>query len=611
MQFPLGRTGSRGLRLLAVLFLALGYLACGGGLLHAQEPEAPAPATAATQSEPDAEASPTPAEITTAETEATVADTDSDIGDWMAQVDAHFGEYLVGPLASVLFFDFFTERLIGVPIPFIVLWLLFGATFFTIRMGFINIRGFLHAIRLTKGDYDDPNNPGEVSHFQALASALSATVGLGNIAGVAIAVGVGGPGAVFWMILAGLLGMSSKFTECSLGQLYRRVAPDGTVSGGPMHYLREGMITLGWGPIGRGFGTVMAILFAILCIGASFGGGCAFQVNQSGNAILELVQTEDRNRLVVLNQELETAQMANDAAQVTDLETEIAALISHMSDQERWIKPGYGLIMAFLVGLVIIGGIRRIAATAGKVVPLMCGLYMACCLYILIINYQHIPAALLSIITGIWDTGSLAGGALGVLITGIRRAAFSNEAGIGSASIAHAAAKTKEPISEGFVALLEPFIDTVVVCTMTALVIIITGVYEAPEFASIVAQNRGAALTAAAFSTVASWFPILLTVAVVLFAYSTMISWSYYGERCWTFLFGTSSSMIYRSLFLLAVFGGAIITATNVLDFSDLMILSMALPNILGCILLSGVVRRRLDDYWGRVRSGEIAKVAE
>jgi len=484
-------------------------------------------------------------------------------GNWMGHLDKLFGDYLVSPLASVLFFDFGTSKWLGASVPLVVMWLFGGAVFFTLRMRFINLRGFWHAVRLTRGDYDDPNEQGEVSHFQALASALSATVGLGNIAGVAIAVATGGPGAIFWLIVVGLLGMSSKFTECSLGQMYRKISSDGRVSGGPMRYLADGLGELGLRPLG----VVLAVLFAVMCIGGSFGGGCAFQVGQSLGVI--------RGRIPVL-------------------------------DNHPYV---YGIVMSVLVGIVIIGGIRRIAATAEKIVPLMCAVYVLASLYIIFANFQEIPHACLTILRGAFTPEAVYGGFWGVLVTGIRRAAFSNEAGIGSASIAHSAARTDEPISEGIVALLEPFIDTVIVCTMTGLVIVITGAYDRerfPQYAEMITGDRGAALTAGAFGQVVSWFPWVLAVAVVLFAYSTMISWSYYGERCWTFLFGPRWSLVYKALFLVFVFLGSIITATNVKDFSDLMILSMAFPNILGVVLLSGKVRRRLDDYWRRLSAGEL-----
>ncbi|MGI9456899.1 MAG: alanine/glycine:cation symporter family protein, partial [Aeoliella sp.] len=391
-------------------------------------------------------------------------------------------------------------------------------------------------------------------------------VGLGNIAGVAIAVGTGGPGAVFWMIVAGFFGMTSKFVECTLGQVYRDVGADGHVLGGPMRYLHRGLSEMGMGPLGK----VLAILFALLCIGASFGGGCAFQVNQS----LNLVKTQS----VFLN-------------------------------DYGWV---YGIVMAALVGVVIIGGIRRIAATAEKIVPLMCGLYVVASITILASNADRIPWAFSEIFSQAFQWESAYGGLLGVLVLGIKRASFSNEAGIGSAAIAHSAAKTDHPVREGVVALLEPFIDTIVICTMTALVIIITGVYNTEQFpdaAALIADDNGAKLTSMAFEQAYDWFPTLLAVAVVLFAYSTMISWSYYGERCFTYLFGHQWSLAYRIAFLIAVVLGSIVTATNVLVFSDLMILSMAFPNMFGLLLLSGHVKRRLDTYWTSKKAGEFRRV--
>lgn len=584
-----------------VALAALVFVVQAGGLVSA----APDQAAEATRSERQ------PAEGQGDEMAAGGADPESasDEG-WMDRVDARFGKYLVAPLAKTLFYDFGSREfqlrqlrkqdvdgdgrisrrearrevaagfetldkddngrlseeefsVLAPRVPAVVAWLLLGGIFFTLRMAFINFRGFWHAIRLIKGDYDDDEEDGEVSHFQALSSALSATVGLGNIAGVAIAVGSGGPGAIFWLIVAGFFGMSTKFSECTLGQMYRKVEADGTVSGGPMHYLSAGFKDIGWGWIGM----ILATLYAVICVGASFGGGCAFQVGQSLGPLKEQVP---------------------------------------VLDKYPWL---YGLVMAVLVGIVIIGGIRRIAATAARIVPLMCTVYVVMALAVLIMNYDHVLPAFGLIFSKAFTSNAMFGGFLGVAVIGIKRAVFSNEAGIGSASIAHAAAKTNEPVSEGIVALLEPFIDTVVVCTMTGLVIVITGVYEQPQYAELVANDDGAALTSQALGTVSSWFPVILCLAVVLFAYSTMISWSYYGERCWALLFGVRSSIIYRCLFLIFVLLGSVVTATNIKDFADLMILSLAFPNILGVAILSGRVKRALDEYWTKYRAGEIRVV--
>jgi AGCS family alanine or glycine:cation symporter len=450
-------------------------------------------------------------------------------------------------------------------IPVIVLWLLIGAVFFTLRMGFISIRGFRHSIQVTRGIYDNPDDEGEVSHFQALASALSATVGLGNIAGVAIAVAMGGPGAVFWLIVAGFLGMSSKFVECTLAQIYRVKRPDGRVLGGPMSYLDAGLSELGMKRLGK----AMAILFAILCIGGSFGGGNTFQVSQS----LGIVRTQ-----------------------------------VPIFDEMPWL---YGLVMVVLVGIVILGGIKRIAATAEMIVPLMCGIYVIACLFIVVVNIEALPHAIGRIVGEAFTPEAGFGGFVGVLVTGVRRAVFSNEAGVGSASIAHSAAKTEYPVREGIVALLEPFIDTIVVCTMTGLVIVITGAFEDPANYDVIATAEGAALTARAMEGEISWFPWVLMVAVFLFAYSTMISWSYYGERCFVYLFGDRASTPYKILFIVFAFLGSVITATNILTFGDLMILSMGVPNILGLILLSGVVKRHLDSYMAELRSGRMQPYAK
>jgi AGCS family alanine or glycine:cation symporter len=480
------------------------------------------------------------------------------IGAFLQSLDAGFGANVVGPIASVLFFDlaFWDNGQPGeIQLPFIVVWLIAGATFFTLRFSFINLRAFGHAWVVTTGHYDNPDDPGEVTHFQALSSALSATVGLGNIAGVAVAVAVGGPGAIFWMIVAGFLGMSSKFTECTLGQMYREVDTDGHILGGPMRYLSVGLDQLGMPRLGR----VLAVLFAVMCIGGSFGGGNMFQANQS-------------------------------YAQVAEVLPFFAG---------GWGSLAYGMILAFLVGIVIIGGIRRIGQVAGFIVPIMCGIYLLAGFFIIFTNLDQVGPAFGKIISEAFTPKAGLGGLLGVLITGFRRAAFSNEAGVGSASIAHSAASTDEPVREGIVALLEPFIDTIVVCSMTGLVVVITGAYEGDA-------EGGVLMTSNAFATVLPWFPKVLSLAVFLFAFSTMISWSYYGERCWTFLFGSDLSIVYKVMFLGFVVFGSVLKLGNVIDFSDLMILGMSFPNILGAVLLSGKVSRALKDYWGRYKSGEM-----
>ncbi len=448
-----------------------------------------------------------------------------------------------------------------IQIPAIVAWLVFGAAFFTLRMAFVNLRLFGHAVQVVTGRFDSPDAEGEISHFQALSSALSATVGLGNIAGVAIAVSVGGPGAVVWMVVAGFLGMSSKFVECTLGQMYRINRPDGSVSGGPMHYLDDGLRELGMPT----FGKVLATVFAVMCIGGSFGGGNMFQANQSNAAILHVLGD--------------------------------AGLLAAGSEGAASIV--YGLLLAFLVGLVIIGGIQRIGAAAGLIVPFMCGVYLLAGAFILLVNASEVPAAFGHMVGSAFSFEAGLGGFMGVLIQGFRRAAFSNEAGVGSASIAHSAATTKYPVREGIVALLEPFIDTIVVCTMTGLVVVVTGAYQVDT------AGDGVVMTQTAFGSVVPWFPAVLSLAVVLFAFSTMISWSYYGERCSVWLFGDGAKMPYRFAFLVCVFLGANFNLGAVLEFSDLMILGMAFPNILGALFLTTKVRQALDDYTARLGRGE------
>jgi len=468
------------------------------------------------------------------------------------------------------------DVLSGLQLPIIVLWLVLGAVFFTFRYGFINIRAFFHAIQVTRGKFDNPDDPGEVSHFQALSSALSATVGLGNIAGVAVAVAAGGPGAVFWMVCAGFFGMSSKFTECTLGQLYRQVDPSGRVSGGPMQYLKRGLAELRGGvfkPLGKG----LAVLFAIMCIGGSFGGGNMFQANQSAK--------------LVVGQLLGAFEVESPAI------ADFSMLV-------------YGVILAALVGVVIIGGIQRIGAVAGYVVPVMCVVYVGAGMLVLAVNIDQVPSAFGRIIGEAFTPQAGLGGLLGVLVQGFRRAAFSNEAGVGSASIAHSAAATDEPVREGIVALLEPFIDTIVICTMTGLVLVITDAYlQVGADGELLGDVE---MTRYAFDSVIPGFSWVLAPAVFFFAFSTMLSWSYYGERCWTYPFGTSqrSSTVYRVIFVVFAVFGTILNIDNVIAISDLMILGMALPNILGLFFLSNKVGAALTDYWNRYKSGEMAKDA-
>jgi AGCS family alanine or glycine:cation symporter len=548
--------------------VALGVFAALVALPLAQvssQPEDPAPATqaAAAQAEVEVTEGEAPVGNMTAEeaVAALAAEVDADEAPqrgWLEErVDAAFSK-AVGVLVSVLFFTLpgVTDES-GNGVPFIVAWLFIGALVMTFWMKFVNIRAFAHSFAVVRGVYDDPAAEGEVSHFQALSSALSATVGLGNIAGVAIAVSVGGPGAIVWMIVAAFFGMTSKFVECTLGQKYRKVDAKGQVLGGPMRYLEVGLAERGLPRLGK----ALAVLFAVCCIGGSFGGGNMFQANQAYSAVNSVTP-------------------------------------AHVSAE----LFGIGLMLA--VGVVILGGIKRIAATAEKIVPLMCVLYVVAAAFVIAVNLHMLDDALGAIFSDAFSGEAMGGGILGVMIMGIRRAAFSNEAGIGSAAIAHSAARTKEPVREGIVALLEPFIDTVIVCLATAIVIVISGVLDTPRPDNV----EGAVLTAAAFKTVISWFPLLLSIAIILFAYSTMISWSYYGERSWTYLFGERSSIWYRFIFLGFIFVGSVSSLGAVLDFSDLMILSMAFPNFIGLYLLAGVVRRDLDDYMSRLETGRMPR---
>lgn len=474
----------------------------------------------------------------------------------------------------------------GIKVFWVLFPLIIGATYFTFYLKFINIRGFFTSVNIVRGKYDDidhhesmiaagdstpggdhietiaiEGSDGEVSHFQALTAALSATVGLGNIAGVAIAVSIGGAGATFWMIVAGLLGMASKFVECTLGVKYRDIDENGTVYGGPMYYLTKGLKAKGF----AGLGKVLAALFAIFVIGGSFGGGNMFQVNQAFQ------------------------------------------LVENITGGEQSVLNGYGwafgIVMAILVGIVIIGGIKKIAKVTDKIVPFMVVIYVAASLFVIFANYDMIIPAFGQIFTGAFSPEGVAGGAIGVLVQGFRRAAFSNEAGVGSASIAHSAVKTKFAASEGMVALLEPFIDTVLVCTMTALVLIITG--------NVTSANAGLndaqaiLLTSGAFESAISWFPYVLTIAVVLFAFSTMISWSYYGFQGWAYLFGRSKKMeyTYKVIFCIFVIIGAAASLGSVIGFSDAMIFAMMVPNMVGLVFLAPKVKDELKRYMDAIKA--------
>ncbi len=476
-------------------------------------------------------------------------------------------------VAGIVFYSVQLGESASTAMPIVIMILLLGATIFTLYFGFVQFRGFKLAIDTVRGKYTDPDDEGEVSHFQALTAALSGTVGLGNIAGVAIAISIGGPGATVWMILAGLLGMASKFTECTLGVKYRDIGPDGTVYGGPMYYLTKGLSERGQ----AGLGKVLAVFFAIMCIGGSFGGGNMFQANQAAE--------------------------------------QFNAMIGATSGSAGLL---FGIVMASVVALVIIGGIKRIGLVTERVVPFMCGVYVLAALIIIFGHISELPRAIGLIISGALNPGAMVGGFVGVLVQGFRRAAFSNEAGVGSAAIAHSAVKTEHPASEGVVALLEPFIDTVVVCTITALVIVIYNTGDHFVYGDVINNNvslnatgervGGVTLTSLAFADVIPWFPYILTIAVVLFAFSTMLSWSYYGLQSWLFLFGRSrwADYTYKIIFCLFVILGSAASLGAVTDFSDAMIFAMVVPNMIGLVLLMPEVRKELRSYTSKIKSGEI-----
>lgn len=470
----------------------------------------------------------------------------------------------VQPLANTISSVIFTSvPLFGVDMPLVVIWLVGGALFFTRYLGFINIRGFKHALHLVRGDYANPNHRGEVSHFQALATAVSGTVGIGNIGGVAVAISVGGPGATLWMIVAGFLGMSTKFIECTLGTKYRRENPDGSVSGGPMYYLEKGFSERGWSRWGKYIGKFYALGIVVGCLGI----GNMFQSNQA------------------------FAQFIN----VTG-----GAESSWFADK-GWL---FGIILALLVATVIIGGIKSIARVTGKIVPFMAILYCVSALIIIAMNYQALPFAIKAIVYGAFSAEGIGGGAMGVMIIGFQRAVFSNEAGIGSASIAHSAVRTNEPVTEGYVSLLEPFLDTVVICTITSLVIITT-LYNEPGFTS---GLGGIEMTSAAFERKISWSPYLVAIAAILFAFSTIIAWSYYGLKGWTYLVGEGRMADYgfKCLFCIFVALGCMIHLRAVLDFSDALVFLICVPNVLGLFLLAPLVKRELQTYRRRLANGEI-----
>ncbi|MFD3639826.1 alanine/glycine:cation symporter family protein [Streptomyces griseus] len=462
----------------------------------------------------------------------------------------------------------------GTDLPLIVTWLVVAGLVFTGWFGFVQLRKFRLAVDVVRGKYDDTDSAGEVNHFQALTAAVSGTVGLGNIAGVAVAVSIGGAGATFWMILCGLLGMATKFVEVTLGVKYREVHSDGTVSGGPMHYLPKGLAER-FGKNGKAFGKVLAVLASIMILFFGLFGGNLFQVNQSYAQLVSVTGGED-------------GAMGSSAG----------ALL-------------FGILVAALVGIVLLGGIRSIASVTSRLIPAMAGIYIVACLVVILVNVTAVPAAIGTIIEGAFNPEGVAGGVLGALIIGFKRAAFSNEAGLGSAPIAHSAVKTKHPASEGLVALLEPFIDTVVICTMTALTIVIANPASWGE-ARTDESIGGVTITSDAFETVLPWFPYVLTVAVLLFAISTVLTWGYYGLKAWTYLFGRStvSETVYKSLYTLFAVAGSLLTLQTLIDLADAVLFSLAVINIIGLYLLAPVVKRELNTFLAYVRERESTPAA-
>ena len=550
-------------------------------------------------------------------------------------IDEKIDSWLGGPADFMEMVVFWKVPIAG-GIPMVLILLVGTALFLTVYFRFINLWAFGVAFRTVRGRYTNPDAPGIITHFQALSAALSATVGLGNIAGVAIAIGIGGPGATLWMILMGICGMTTKFCECTLGVKYRVIDEKGAIYGGAMYYLSKGLKEKGMGGIGK----VLALIFAVMCIGGAFGAGNMFQVNQAHEQFSETFG---------------------------------------ILEERGWL---FGLILSVIVGMVIIGGIKSIARVASLIVPVMCIVYVVAAAVIVLWNVGKVPEALGIIVTSAFAPISVAGGIVGVLIQGVKRAAFSNEAGLGSAPIAHSPVKTDRAASEGLVALLEPFVDTVIVCTMTALVIVTTGMWKvgadveeggaalmaSPENSSTlvsklddgtmlrvleekkgkngavwhkvalvnqeeinidtttqtgwvkdgeITQRTGTGggiwLTSQSFETVIGWFPIILTLAVTLFAFSTMISWSYYGEQAVMYIFGHKRKviLIYQLVFCICIVVGASASLGNVMRLSDAMVFAMVTPNLIGVYLLLPVVKRELASYLDFTRKKDRGETVE
>lgn len=470
---------------------------------------------------------------------------------------------ITGYMDNALFFDIFFGMMDGAKVPFVVALLIFGGVYLTLKFNFINLRMFRHSFKIIRGDYKTADDVGILEPRQSLTTALSATVGLGNIAGVAIAVSIGGPGATFWMIMAGFLGMTLKFTEVTLSLKYREFLLDGTIIGGGMGYLNKGFSEKGFPRLGK----ALAVVFAIFLIGGAIGGGNTFQVSQALGAV----------------------------------SNEIGFFKEY-----PWV---FGVIVAVLTGAIILGGIKRIGEVTEKIVPLMIIVYISASLWIILSNYDLVPMAISKIFNEAFAPIAVTGGMIGVVVQGFQRAVFSSEAGLGSAPIAHSTAKTKYPIRQGLVALYEPFIDTVIVCTMTALVIVISGVYDpANGFKELIDAKNGSGLTAEAFRMSLSWFPAVLSFSIFMFAFSTLIAWSYYGEIAWAYLFGTKSVIVYKIIYLVFVVIATVVDTNTMVDFASILFLAMAVPNVIGLLVMSGDVKIMLKEYLEKLKSGELER---
>lgn len=468
-------------------------------------------------------------------------------------------------LETILFFDILFGAVEGVKLPFLVSLIVIAGVYFTLLTKFINLRMFRHSFNIIRGRYTTAEDVGLIPPFGALTTALSATVGLGNIAGVAIAVSIGGPGATFWMIIAGFLGMSLKFTEVTLSLQYREFLKDGTVMGGAMEYLSKGLAQKGYVKLGK----ILALIFAVFMIGGAIGGGNAFQVSQALSAVSKEITFFQHYPIV------------------------------------------FGFIISMLVSSIIIGGVVRIAKITEFLVPIMALIYISASIWILCYHFDKIDDAFIIIFNEAFSNNAIYGGAMGAIVQGFQRAVFSNEAGIGSSPVAHSPVKTKYPVRQGLVALYEPFIDTVVICTFTALVIVITGVYAHDgAYTALIETKQGAALTAVAYGTVLEWFPTVLLISIFLFAFSTMISWFYYGERAWVYIFGSKYSFIFKIIFLSITMVSTVVSTDILVDFSFMLFLIMAIPNLFGLFILSKDVKKQLDEYLAKLKSGELDKEA-